>query len=120
MTQITKEAIEAASEITELLRDYDNGSTAMKLTKLTVALQLSWPKIRAALPFLPIAEEGKAPDWWQDEEAAEREFTEYFVRNYPEPVLDDPAAHAAKLFRAAKRSLLATNVLISSPGKDGG
>lgn len=55
-------------------------------------------------------DEQPSPVWWQDEEAAEREFTDYFCRNYPEPVLDDPAAHAAVLFRAAKRALLATKV----------
>lgn len=42
-------------------------------------------------------------------EEAEREFTEYFVRNYPGPdtVIYDPKWHAPKLFRAATHKLSA-------------
>lgn len=69
-------------------------------------------RIRSALVDVPAVESEPAakPDWWQDEEAAEREFTEYFVRNYPGPdtIIHDPKWHAPKLFRAAKRALLAT------------
>lgn len=67
---------------------------------------------RSALVDVPAVESEPVakPDWWQDEEAAEREFTEYFVRNYPGPdtIIHDPNWHAPKLFRAAKRALLAT------------
>lgn len=63
-------------------------------------------------------EAARAPDWWQDEDAAEREFTEYFVRNYPGPdtIIYDPKWHAPKLFRAAKLALLATRVDASTAG----
>lgn len=45
-------------------------------------------------------------------EAAEREFTVYFVRNYPGPdtTIFDPKWHAPKLFRAALRALQPKNV----------
>lgn len=43
-----------------------------------------------------------------DDAEALREFTEYFVKNYPGPhtVIMDPNWHAPKIFRAAKRALL--------------
>lgn len=78
---------------------------------------------RSALVDVPALESEPVakPDWWQDEEAAEREFTEYFVRNYPGPdtIIHDPKWHAPKLFRAAKRALLATRVP-TPPSPNGG
>lgn len=73
--------------------------------------------ILSALVDVPV--EPVKPDWWQDEEAAEREFTEYFVRNYPGPdtIIYDPKWHAPKLFRAAKHALLATKA--SPPHREG-
>lgn len=41
------------------------------------------------------------------DDAALREFTEYFVKNYPGPhtIIMDPNWHAPRIFRAAKRAL---------------
>lgn len=60
----------------------------------------------------PANPQPETPEWWRDEAAAEREFMEYFCRNYPEPytMISDPKWHAPKIFRAAKRALLATVV----------
>jgi hypothetical protein len=83
------------------------------LAKAKAAAQSDYEtRIRSALVDVPAVESEPVvkPDWWQDEAAAEREFTEYFVRNYPGPdtIIHDPNWHAPKLFRAAKRALLAT------------
>lgn len=67
-------------------------------------------QIDAVLIAQTFASNPASPAWWQDEAAAEREFTEYFCRNYPGPdtVISKPEWHAPKLFRAAKHALLAT------------
>jgi len=52
-------------------------------------------------------------------EAAEAEFTEYFVRNYPGPdtIIMDPKWHAPKLFRAATHRLAALSSRSAEAGK---
>lgn len=46
----------------------------------------------------------------KSDEAAQAEFTEYFVKNYPGPdtIINAPHWHAPRIFRAAKRALQGT------------